>query len=773
MITQTLRRILQQSIQARLIAMASTIVLAVVFALTLVITILANTILQQESLRQLSQNLEQSVALLSNFLDARDTNLDLWAANPLVGTMFNDPALAGVFLPSLNNYFARIRQQEPWIKHILLLQDNAIIYDDNESLQLAEGKNNGPDGIKTLLALPLKGMSVVNMHQLNGGPNYPVLVQKRAFQKEGVALNAAFIVVILDFEKIRQKLFDRIQIGNHGFITMAAQAVDGPIFTPQADAKGEERSDFRQLSQGWRSFSNLPEQYRSIVLKRQALQDRPMVVVGVAATNDIRQPLLHFIYLSCLLGVVALLMGIWQAIYFSARLSAPIKRLTAKAEQLATLHLPEVGSEGSEGDADKHAAPAMAKAVPPDADDELSSLARSFTHMQEAIQEKIALVEARNEQLRKSDLHKEELNQSLEQKVILRTQALSQSHQELETTLANLQATQTQLIQSEKMASLGQLVASVAHEINTPISAVKSSGKSIGESLDYVLTGLPQLVQTLTPDELALFMRLLNQAKSPSQVLSSREERAITRQVSAQLEQAGVAEAQQNAYILVQLHAQQIVPQCLPLLHHKEAEFIFTLARHIATMIHGTSNINLAVERVSKIVFALKSFSHNHSSGAMVTSDLRDGLETVLTIYQHQIKNGTQLICQYDDLPKVLCFPDELNQVWTNLIHNALQAMNYGGTLIIRLRRINDEAVVSIGDTGCGIPEAIREKIFEPFFTTKAIGEGSGLGLDIVRKIIEKHQGRITVQSAEGVGSTFFIYLPCPGADEANPSKPS
>ncbi len=764
MITHTLRRILRQSIQARLIAMASTIVVGVVFALTLVTTMLTNTLLQQESLRQLSQNLEQSVALLSNFLDARDTNLDLWAANPLVGTMFNDPALAGVFLPSLSNYFARIRQQEPWIKHILLLQDNAIIYDDNESLQVAEGKNNGPDGVKTLLALPLKGYSVVDMHQLNGGPNYPVLVQKRAFQKEGVALNGAFIVVILDFEKIRQKLFGRLQIGNHGFITMAAQAANGPIFTAQqADATGEERSDFRELSQGWRAFSDVPEHYRSIVLKRQALQDRPMVVVGVAAKNDIRKSVLHFIYLSCLLGVVALLMGIWQAIYFSARLSAPIKRLTAKAEQLATLHLPETGNSGSgdDADTDNHATPAVAKATPPDAEDELSRLARSFTHMQDAILEKIALVEARNEQLRKSDLHKEELNQSLEQKVILRTQALSQSHQELETTLANLQATQTQLIQSEKMASLGQLVASVAHEINTPISAVKSSGKSIAESLDYVLTGLPQLVQTLTPGELALFMQLLDLAKNPTQVLSSREERAITRQVVAQLEQAAIAEAQQNAYILVQLHAQQMVPQCLPLLRHEEAEFIFTLARHIAAMIHGTSNINLAVERVSKIVFALKSFSHSHGGGAMVASDLRDGLETVLTIYQHQIKNGTQLLCQYDDLPKVLCFPDELNQVWTNLIHNALQAMNYGGTLIIRLRRINDEAVVSIGDTGCGIPEAIREKIFEPFFTTKAIGEGSGLGLDIVRKIIEKHQGRITVQSTEGVGTTFFIYLPC------------
>jgi two-component system NtrC family sensor kinase len=96
----------------------------------------------------------------------------------------------------------------------------------------------------------------------------------------------------------------------------------------------------------------------------------------------------------------------------------------------------------------------------------------------------------------------------------------------------------------------------------------------------------------------------------------------------------------------------------------------------------------------------------------------------------------------------------------TNLIHNALQAMSYNGTLTIAIRRTEREAVVSFADTGCGIPNAIRDRIFDAFFTTKPVGEGSGLGLNIVSKIIDKHQGRIEVESEVGVGTTFSVYLP-------------
>ena len=160
----------------------------------------------------------------------------------------------------------------------------------------------------------------------------------------------------------------------------------------------------------------------------------------------------------------------------------------------------------------------------------------------------------------------------------------------------------------------------------------------------------------------------------------------------------------------------------------------------------------------------MKSFSRFGGVQVWTPVDLREGLETVVTIYQNQIKHGTDLVREFEDVPPVTCLPDELNQVWTNLVHNALQAMDHKGTLTVGIRREGDAVAVAIGDTGCGIPEDIRARIFDAFFTTKPAGEGTGLGLDIVRKIVDKHQGRIDVESEVGRGTTFTVRLPIAGA---------
>lgn len=328
---------------------------------------------------------------------------------------------------------------------------------------------------------------------------------------------------------------------------------------------------------------------------------------------------------------------------------------------------------------------------------------------------------------------------------------------------------QEQLIQSEKMASLGQLVASVTHEINTPIGAIKSSGSSIADALQDVINQLPPLLQRLDPATSNLLVALLNQANQPKPPMSSREERSIIKKVTEHLELAGLEQPRQKAALLVGFQVQSEVEKYLPLLQHPESDAIMESARNLSIAIGSARNVNVAVERVAKIVLALKSYSHFNQTQEKAQAYLVNGIETVLTIYQGQTKVGVTVDRQYETIPPLMCLEDELNQVWTNLIHNALQAMNFEGNLTVAVRKEGNFAVVSVGDTGCGIPEEIRNKIFDVFFTTKAAGVGSGLGLDIVSKIIKKHNGRIDVQSQVGVGSTFSVYLPYPDPTPIDP----
>ena len=336
--------------------------------------------------------------------------------------------------------------------------------------------------------------------------------------------------------------------------------------------------------------------------------------------------------------------------------------------------------------------------------------------------------------------------------------------------LIDLRQAEAHLVHSEKMASLGQLIAGVAHEINTPIGAIKSSGRNISESIGSSLLGLPKLLVELDDEHRRLFSDLITRASEPRPVLSTREERAIVRQVTERLEALGIDQARHRAGLLVQLQSHEALDEVLPLLRHPSNQLILDTAYGIATITTNADNINTAVDRVAKIIFALKSFSRFGGAQVWIESDLREGIETVLTIYQNQIKHGIELVRQFEELPNVRCLPDEINQVWTNIIHNALQAMDRKGTLTIGLRREDGNALVSIGDTGCGIPPELRERIFDPFFTTKPAGEGTGLGLEIVRKIVEKHGGGIAIESEVGRGSTFTVSLPIAGLANAGVS---
>lgn len=301
------------------------------------------------------------------------------------------------------------------------------------------------------------------------------------------------------------------------------------------------------------------------------------------------------------------------------------------------------------------------------------------------------------------------------------------------------------------------------------LGAIRSSVGNIKIALDQVIHRLPNFYKSLSSEMQSLFTKLLETSMNNKIILTSKEARQARRAIRQDFENASIQDIEEVADLLVDIGVIQDVQIFLPMLQHEAGKNILQMAYKLTTLKLNANNISLATDKAAKVVFALKSYSHRDSSGEKTHANIVDGIETVLTIYHNQLKYGVEVIRNFEkEIPPMLCYPDELNQVWTNLIHNSLQAMDGKGTLTIDVKQETDKITVSITDSGKGIPPEIKDKIFEPFFTTKGIGEGSGLGLDIVRKIVEKHDGVIQVVSVAGEGATFSVSLPVEAAQLGN-----
>lgn len=275
--------------------------------------------------------------------------------------------------------------------------------------------------------------------------------------------------------------------------------------------------------------------------------------------------------------------------------------------------------------------------------------------------------------------------------------------QELAGAYEELKSTHSQLLQQEKMASIGQLAAGVAHEINNPMGFISSN---LGSMEKY----LERIAQFLESEGGAL------KGCAPEKVL---EEVAETRR-KLKLD-----------YVLA------------------DAKSLLAESRDGA-------------ERVRTIVANLKSFSRVDEAQSKYV-DLNECLESTINIAWNELKYKTTLNREFGELPQVKCLPQQLNQVFLNILVNAAHAIEEKGEITVATRRDGESVLVSFKDTGCGIPEEIRNRIFEPFFTTKKVGQGTGLGLSISYDIIKKHNGSIEVESAPGKGTTFIIRLPIEG----------
>lgn len=344
----------------------------------------------------------------------------------------------------------------------------------------------------------------------------------------------------------------------------------------------------------------------------------------------------------------------------------------------------------------------------------------------------------------------------LEKAVTVRTSELAYA-------LDNLRKTQDQLILSEKMAALGQLVAGIAHEINNPLGAISALSGELKAYLNSSADRLEKLGTTLASVNPTLIRSLsdfirygIGNKESPP----SREERRILlKEIKTKLAEFGFENPYYLADRLTDIGMQSALKEFPDLLENPINFPLLDFAIDEIQTYKNVISIRLAVDRTSKIVYALKNYAHIDLGGRKVETDLVENIETVLTIYHNQIKNGVEVELDFPIRPKVPAFPDDLLQVWTNLIYNSLQAMKFKGKIWISIRDSNEDVTVSIKDNGPGIPQDVKAKIFDPFFTTKGPGEGSGLGLDISRRIILKHGGRMEFDSKQGE-TVFKVILP-------------
>ncbi len=331
-----------------------------------------------------------------------------------------------------------------------------------------------------------------------------------------------------------------------------------------------------------------------------------------------------------------------------------------------------------------------------------------------------------------------------------------------------LKETHVKLVQSEKMAALGQLAAGIAHEVNTPLGAIRSSSEVAAHSFNDIMADFVWFANTLGEKDKELFVQLVAAANPNDETLSTKEERELKKKMRARFSELGIVNTHFISDRLVQVGIFEVTPELEQLANHEHFGKMVHFIINILSQKRSNKTIQIAVDKASRIVGALKTYVHATNDGLMERISVRDNIETVLTIYQNRLKQGIKVIKNYEEVPEISGYADQLNQVWTNLIVNAVHAMDGKGILTIGINQKGESVVVSIKDTGMGIPASIREKIFEPFFTTKSTGEGSGLGLDIISRILKEHSAQITFETAEGEGTTFFVELPITSQDQKN-----
>jgi signal transduction histidine kinase len=332
----------------------------------------------------------------------------------------------------------------------------------------------------------------------------------------------------------------------------------------------------------------------------------------------------------------------------------------------------------------------------------------------------------------------------------------------LEALTRRARQTDSQLVQEEKLAALGKMAAGLAHELNNPATAAGRASKLMLETVKEAPLRIVAHDRSYTEDErnsLREFaVNFLN--KPPAKPADPIEISDREQELCDWIEQRNLPRGDEVAPVLAEIGiTAEFLESWQGRLGQNFVKALFWI--ETVTRLTGLArDIETSTNRIADLVGALKEYSYMDQARYQEV-DVHQGIENTLKILSHKLKKGVTVKREYAaDLPKICAYAGELNQVWTNLIDNAVDAMDGRGEVTIRTRHNENRVIVEVADTGRGIPENIQNRIFEPFFTTKSQGKGTGLGLDITHRIVVyRHGGRIRVRSKPG-DTVFEVDLP-------------